>query len=229
MGIRAGVFYVIKFTSLKIIDGKVSATVEQGEKMESRTNEKQENVPQENIKKEELDTEQKITLLYKKYQRLMFWTACDVLHDDYLAEDVVQETFLKLLNNIERIGDVNSSETKNYLNMAAKNMAIDRYRRRAVGMKRELFAEDVENLNQMDAEFSFEELEGNRILDILKALPETYREVCLLKYARNLENKEIAKMLQMREGTVRQKLARGKVLIEQEIHELERLEGIRIL
>lgn len=197
--------------------------------MKLQTKEDQEKVRQENNKQEEMDLEQKVTLLYNKYQKLMFWTACDVLHDDYLAEDVVQEAFLKIINNIERIGDVNSPETKNYLNIAAKNMAIDRYRRRTAGAQREIFSEDVDALDEMEADFSFEEQEGNRIQDILNALPETYRDVCLLKYLKNMENKEIAETLHMREGTVRQKLSRGKVLVEEAIRELERTEGEHIL
>lgn len=197
--------------------------------MKLQTKEDQEKVRQENNKQEEMDLEQKVTLLYNKYQKLMFWTACDVLHDDYLAEDVVQEAFLKIINNMERIGDVNSPETKNYLNIAAKNMAIDRYRRRTAGAQREIFSEDVDALDEMEADFSFEEQEGNRIQDILNALPETYRDVCLLKYLKNMENKEIAEMLHMREGTVRQKLSRGKVLVEEAIRELERTEGEHIL
>lgn len=61
----------------------------------------------------------------------------------------------------------------------------------------------------------------NDILDILKNLPVNYRDVFLLKYSSHLENDKIARLCGIQEGTVRQRIARGKVLIEKELKELE--------
>ena len=192
--------------------------------MELQKKEEPENMQ---TRKEELD--QKFTLLFRKYKTLMFWTARDVLNDEYLAEDAVQEAFLKLINHLDQIGDINSAETRRYVNIAAKNLAIDRYRKRAAGAEKELFAEDLDYLHEIEAEPCLEESEGNRVLDILNALPDIYREVYHLKYIENLENWEIAEKLSMRDGTVRQRLSRGKVLIEKAIRELEQTEHVRIL
>lgn len=41
-------------------------------------------------------------------------------------------------------------------------------------------------------------------------LTEIYKEVFLLKYSHELENNEIAKLLNIKESTVRVRLARGK-------------------
>ena len=61
----------------------------------------------------------------------------------------------------------------------------------------------------------------NEILNILRNLPEKYKDIFLLKYSANMDNREIAKVCGIREGTVRQRLARGKVLIENELKKLE--------
>ncbi len=61
----------------------------------------------------------------------------------------------------------------------------------------------------------------NGILDILKNLPLKYRDVFMLKYVNHMENREIAEVCGILEGTVRQRLARGKVIIEQKIREME--------
>ena len=195
--------------------------------MELQKNERKEGQESMLTRKEELD--QKFTMLFTKYKNLMFWTARDVLNDEYLAEDAVQEAFVKLIRHVDQIGDLNSAETRRYVNLAARNVAIDRYRQRTAGAEKELFADDVEYLPDLEAAPCLEESEGNRVLDILNALPDTYREVYQLKYIENLENWEIAERLNMREGTVRQKLSRGKVLIEKAIRELERMEDTRIL
>ena len=62
----------------------------------------------------------------------------------------------------------------------------------------------------------------NEILDILKNLPVKYRDVFLLKYSNHMSNAEISKILNISEGTIRQRIARGKLIIKEEI---ERLEG----
>ena len=61
----------------------------------------------------------------------------------------------------------------------------------------------------------------NEVLDILKNLPEKYKDVFLLKYSADMENSEIGKAGGIKEATVRQRIARGKVLIENEIRTLE--------
>ena len=189
-------------------------------------NMKQANV---DLAEEKQKKDEKFTNLFLKYKSLMFWTANDVLNDEYLAEDAVQEAFLKLLNHLDQIGSIQSAEVKRYVSAAARNVAIDRYRKRTSKAAKEMFADDVDYLHEIEAEPCLEDLEGNRILDILFALPDTYREVCLSKYVEKLENWEIAERLNLREGTVRQKLSRGKALIEQAIRQLEQEEDERIL
>ena len=55
------------------------------------------------------------------------------------------------------------------------------------------------------------------MLDILKNLPPKYRDIFLLKYSAHLENREIARICGLREGTIRQRIARGKRLSEKEL------------
>lgn len=197
-----------------------------GKEITEQMNEKQTNVE---VEKEKKERDEKFTKLFIKYKNLMFWTAQDVLNDEYMAEDAVQDAFLKVMRHLDQIGNINSAETRRYVSLAARNLAIDRYRQRTAGAEKELFAEDVEYLNEIEAEPYLEKQEGNRILDIINALPEIYREVCTMKYVKNMENREIAEKLNMREGTVRQRLFRGKALIERAIRELEKEENERIL
>ena len=86
-------------------------------------------------------------------------------------------------------------------------------------MKRENY---LDELGENDMPLAYLETEmDNRVLDILIGLPVKYRDVFLLKYSNNLENSEIAEMLRISEGTVRQRLFRGKIMIQQAINNLE--------
>lgn len=161
----------------------------------------------------------KFVVLYENYRRLLMYVACGILKDQYLAEDAVHDAFLKVSQNMDKIGETDALETKRYLITVVKNSALDIYRKRKRQMQREVL---VDELGECDAVLSYLETDvDNRVLDILKNLPVKYRDVFLLKYSSRLENKEIAAILRITEGTVRQRIARGKVLVEKALKELE--------
>lgn len=161
----------------------------------------------------------KFVVLYENYRRLLMYVACGILKDRYLAEDAVHDAFLKVSQNMDKIGEPDALETKRYLITVVKNSALDIYRKRKRQMQREIL---IDELGECDVAPSYLETDvDNRVLDILKNLPVKYRDVFLLKYSSRLENKEIAAILRITEGTVRQRIARGKVLIEEALKELE--------
>ena len=165
------------------------------------------------------ESKRKFVVLYEKYRYLMMKVAYDVLGDNYLAEDAVHEAFIKVAKNMAKIGEADAQETKRYLITITKNATIDIYRKRKVQMKREIFVDELgeENLplNYMETNLD------NQILDILKNLPVKYRDVFLLKYSSKLDNNEIAEILNISEGTIRQRLTRGKAMLQKAIDDLE--------
>lgn len=165
------------------------------------------------------DDRTKFCILYEKYRYLLQTVAMDILKDRYLAEDAVQNAFMKIANNIQRIGEADSRQTKSYLIVTARNEAIDICRKRKKQIQREVNTDEVEE-EKLPAVYMETDIE-NGVLNILKSLPEKYKDIFLLKYSAELENSEIAKVCGIKEATVRQRIARGKVLIENEIRSLE--------
>ncbi len=78
------------------------------------------------------DDKRKFIILYEKYQYLMQKVAMDILHDCFLTEDAVHNAFVKLAKHMDRIGDLESLQTKRYLITIVKNSAIDIYRNSAM-------------------------------------------------------------------------------------------------
>ena len=71
-----------------------------------------------------------------------------------------------------------------------------------------------------DAEVRFEQcIEENRVIEIIKNMPEQYRGIFLLKYSQEFENREIAKLLGISEALVRKRISRGKALLEKNLKE----------
>ena len=142
-----------------------------------------------------------------------------MLHDPYLAEDATHNAFVSLACNMNKVDESEDIPTKLYLVACARNAAIDLYRKRSSQMKSETMLDEVVEKDSY-AIYMESDLE-NGILDILKNLPLKYRDVFMLKYVNHMENREIAEVCGILEGTVRQRLARGKVIIEQKIREME--------
>ena len=157
------------------------------------------------------EKKRKFVILYEKYRYLMQKVATDILQDHFLAEDAVHNAFIQLAKNMNKINEIDSLATKRYLITITKNATIDMYRKRRTQMQREIYIDELEENTQLTY---IETDVENSVLEILKNLPVKYRDIFLLKYSSNLENSEIAKLCGIQEGSVRQRIARGKILIE---------------
>lgn len=165
------------------------------------------------------EDKRKFVILYEKYRYLMQKVAMDILRDCFLAEDAVHNAFMNITTHMDDIGEPESLQTKRYLITVVKNAAVDLYRKRNVQVQREVY---VDELEEKDVSVVYMETDlENEVLDILKNLPIKYRDIFLLKYSSHLENSEIARLCGIKESTVRQRISRGKVLIEKALNELE--------
>ncbi len=164
------------------------------------------------------EEKRKFVILYEKYRYLMQKVSMDILQDCFWAEDAVHDAFIHLARNMEKIEQVDSMATRRYLITITKNAAIDIYRKRRIQMQKEIYINELGE----DAQLFYMETDvENSVLDVLKNLPAKYRDVFLLKYSSKLENREIAKLCGIQEVTVRQRIARGKILIEKALSRLE--------
>lgn len=169
------------------------------------------------------DDKHKFVVLYEKYRCLMMAVAVSILKDNYLAEDAVHEAFIKVAKNIDRIGNVSGIETKRYLISVVKTTAIDMYRKRNKQQENEVVfePEKIENEKITYLEDKYE----NNILEVIYNLPENYRDIFLLRYSSGLEYSEIASVLEITESTVRQRISRGKKIMEKALKDKEVYDG----
>ena len=174
------------------------------------------------------EEKRKFVILYENYRYLMLKVAVDILHDYQLAEDAVQEAFVRVAKHMENVGQPEETATKRYLITITKHAAIDLYRRRNRLQSREIYMDELPGETGQLTYMAPEEEHG--VLDILKNLPPKYRDIFLLKYSAHLENREIARICGLREGTIRQRIARGKRLIEKELeNKLEQGEKLQLI
>jgi len=76
------------------------------------------------------DERNKLEELYLKYSKDMFKVAYRILNDYYLAQDAVQQSFIKLIDNLNKINDINCNKTKAFVVIIIRNVSINLYRKR---------------------------------------------------------------------------------------------------
>ncbi|MEG1409434.1 MAG: RNA polymerase sigma factor [Terrisporobacter sp.] len=157
--------------------------------------------------------------IYNTYKKMMFYIAQKILKDEHDAHDAVQESFFKIIRNIDKINDINSLKTKGFICIIVKNTSIDIYRKLKRKNEREVLYED-ESLFETES-YEYDEIEmANEIeMGILK-LPEKYKSVFLLKYSQGLSNKEIGNLLDIKESTVRIRILRGKEKLKEILEQM---------
>ncbi|MES2310244.1 MAG: RNA polymerase sigma factor [Verrucomicrobiota bacterium] len=127
------------------------------------------------------------------------------------ASDLTQQTFLIWANKGEQLRD--QSKVKTWLFTTLYREFL-RSRRREKN-------HPSQSLDEMELEIPdggalpSHELDGQKVLEILKGLDETYREPLTLFYLEDLSYKEIAEILEVPIGTVMSRLSRGKGMLRQ--------------
>ncbi len=147
--------------------------------------------------------------LYNKYKNLMFFVAIDILKDRGLAEDAVQMAFINIIKSFNKINLENCNETKKYFVVVVRRGSINLYNLRKKKGTVDIEEEYYNNIGDSKGEFAYDDIE-NEVQDALLLLPSKYADIMYLKYIIGYSNSEIAKQLNLKEGTVRQRVNRGK-------------------
>jgi RNA polymerase sigma factor (sigma-70 family) len=124
-----------------------------------------------------------------------------------LAEDLVQETFLRLLSRIGTYGY--PRPLKPWLYAISVNLVRDHYKK-ADTRHTDPLANEVEPSSSETAESQFlSDEQGREIAAAIKALPLLQKEALIMRYFQELSLKEIAQILQVPVGTVKSRLSLG--------------------
>jgi RNA polymerase sigma-70 factor (ECF subfamily) len=125
-----------------------------------------------------------------------------------LAEDLVQETFLRVLRGIGLYSP--SRPFKPWLYTIATNIARN-YQRRADTRYTEAVIEDMDYADEalLPEDAVLVQDEAQHVMQALAALPEHQREVLVLFYYEDLSQADIAEILKIPVGTVKSRLSLG--------------------
>ena len=147
-------------------------------------------------------------VVYKKYYRILFGIALRYAGNRTEAEDILQDSFIKIFHSVNSFKGKGSFE--GWMKRIVQNTAINNYRS---NLKFELHIEvsDIEN-KMVDNSFSliFEVFDEKNTIALLNTLPQGYRLVLNLYFIDGYTHKEIAEMLNISIGTSKSQLFKAK-------------------
>lgn len=142
------------------------------------------------------------------------------------ADDLYQDTFLKLIELRERLNIEHNP--KSYLLSVAVNLWKNRrrknaWRQRITGTEVSVEEENAPEIpsEEVSVEEQMISREEKELIDrAVSALPDKYRIPVLLFYMEEMKLSEIAAILKLPEGTVKSRLYRAKKMLEKELEVL---------
>ncbi len=157
----------------------------------------------------------KFEKLYYSHRRTMLHIAMKILKDHQLAEDAVQEAFLRLVKNFSKIGQINCPRTRLFTVIIVRNISLTMLADR----KKETVVESPDAVIPIEYDLEEDVLERiayEEVLNAIRELPVLYRDVLYLQCVEEYKLTEISKLLGIEAETVKKRAQRGrKKLLEQ--------------
>lgn len=161
------------------------------------------------------DEKSKFESIYNKYKSALFYQAMNIVKNENDAEDVLQNSFIKIAKNIKSIGGLNSKETLSFLIVITKNTAYDFMRKssKIIELPLSKIEETADSDNEIENLIS--KIQYQRIVLAINNIPSPYSEVLYLHYVKDYSINKTALLLGRKSATVKMQLIRGKrILIE---------------
>jgi RNA polymerase sigma-70 factor (ECF subfamily) len=155
--------------------------------------------------------------LFEHYKDKIFSFAWKILRSKMDSEEAVQETFLKLYVNFERLDPAGA--VSSLIFTTTKNICIDILRKRKTKltlshpmMKHEGWEDQAAEAQRPEDVLILKEVSESLLMAIEK-LPKAYRHMVYQRYMLDLSMEEIVELNQVKMNTVKSRLKRGRDLL----------------
>ncbi|HLD04053.1 MAG TPA: RNA polymerase sigma factor [Candidatus Dojkabacteria bacterium] len=160
--------------------------------------------------------------LYNYYLPKIYAYVFNRLGDRHAAEDITSITFVKAIDNIKKYQD-RGQRFGAWLYKIAHNLIIDFFKEHNT-FKIYNYDEAIKSIDDIFAEEDsrlIEKEENKRmVLEVMRLLPRTYQQILSLKFFAELENEEIAEILNCSKSTLAVKLHRSLNSFKQKFNKI---------
>ena len=153
----------------------------------------------------------RLEALYEEHASWMYKVAYRILNDEHLAQDAVQEAFINISNNLEKIIGTDCNKIKALFVIIVRNVSIDIYR-----LRKKQYSVSIEEIEEdFESGPSIEEILMNnetftRVAEKIKELHTSYADILSLKFFYHYEDKEISRILNITPENIRTRLHRAR-------------------
>lgn len=147
--------------------------------------------------------------LYKRYSKKIYGKCISLLKDEEMAQDAMQDIFMKILLNLSKFSE--KSRFSTWVYSITYNYCIDLLRRKK--KQKTVIIEDGNAIEDVveDVNDSFLlETKVNRLKVVLEKIPQGDKMILLMKYQDSMSIKEIGSMLDKSESAIKMKIKRAK-------------------
>ena len=164
---------------------------------------------------ERVAAEPDVTALVQEYSGVLYRVALSVLRNASEAEDVVQDVFVRVLQQGPKVGNV--VDVRPWLVRIAWNLALDRRRRVRPEQMDEVFAAGLVARDLSADQALAEQQRMAAVLREMERLPRGERDVLLLSVVDELGTAEMGKVLGKSESAVRALLFRARTRLRERL------------
>lgn len=147
--------------------------------------------------------------LYERYSGKIYAKCISLLKYEDVAEDAMQEIFMKILLNLSKFSG--KSKVSTWIYSITYNFCIDIIRRKKKdpSMLIDNFAGDNDMIDDVDDAFLLETNIG-RLKTILEKIPSSDKAILLMKYQDDMSIRDIGGILNKSESAIKMKIKRAK-------------------
>ncbi len=163
---------------------------------------------------EEERRKEQFRVLHQAYERKLYAYALSILKDPHKAEDAVSMAFLKVAKHFEKIFSLPCTKREAYLVILMRNTALDLLREEGRFTGEEPSADLPARRGDPEAALAY-----RRLVDLIRSMPDPYRQALELVLVLEWTPKEAANFLHCKESTLHTRLRRGKALLRERLKE----------
>ncbi|WP_295219635.1 sigma-70 family RNA polymerase sigma factor [Ruminococcus sp.] len=157
---------------------------------------------------------------YDQYKQQMYYAAHQILQNEADAEDAVEEAFYRISQNFSEIAAIPDEKRAAYFLVLVRNTAITMYHtnRRRAAQADQLRQERRISMINTDV---FEASDQKQLIELIRTLPEIYKDILYLRYLEGYTPKEASRLLGISANTVYKRTERAKKLLLEKLKERE--------
>lgn len=146
------------------------------------------------------------------YHQKMYRVAYRFVQDVSVAEDLVQETFIKLWNKRNETDSINNTEA--YAIITLRNTCLDHLRKAKHDFDTE-YDYNIPETKSLEKEIELRD-EANQIKNLINKLPDQQRQIMELKHWDGYSDEEIEQITGLSSGNIRVILSRARKTIREQ-------------